>query len=183
MNNYFNSIRDYNQHYSKWMRNKETVLVTNIFDRFLLKQTTLEVGCGNGYYSRMIEKITSYNSFHLDNCLELLKKVIGRRICADFLSHPIKDNSFKQIVCLGAIEFIGKDFFHIANKLLVDNGVCLICMPKYNFYGFFYHLFYKRKNIKLYFYNKKSRILIEKYFTVEYENDLLLNKYFVLKKK
>ena len=180
---YFNNIKSYNKHYVGWLRNLEFDYIQKFFRKYLIKSLTLEVGSGNGFYSKEIQKyVNQNNSIHLDQSLELLKNINGNTVCADYLNTPFHEKQFNQIVCMGAVEFIGEDFFSVTHKLLRDNGICFICIPRNNIFGFFYKRFYKQRNIDLLFYSDELKERISKKFKILSSSSFLLNQYLVLEK-
>ncbi len=183
-NKYFNSIKNYDQHYVSFLRKRETALVLSILKENIISDSLLEVGCGTGYYSKIIDSIIGENKcIYLDSSSNLIKHVGGLTVCSDYLKNPFEKSSFNQIICLGAVEFIGEEFFQTTYNLLKNNGTVIICLPKKNIFGFFYNLFYQSKNIPIYFLTKKSKDKINELFFIDYQTNLFLNSYLVLRKK
>ena len=128
----------------------------NIFTKFISKKkfgNSIELGCGSGFYTNFIRKITK-NKFYV---IDISKKMLDQ----------IKDNSiikinkklenckitckFDLVVMAGVIEFMIKyeKLFAKINLITKKNTVLLILLPKHNFFNYFYYLYYFVKNIKI----------------------------------
>ena len=175
--NYFNRVPDYKNHYVSTLRNLEKEYINKNIKKYIENKSTLEVGTNNGYYVSLIERLVDY-SVHLDISNSSMKYNNAKnKITADYVLHPFKNKSFEQIICFGAVEFIGvEQFLNTSKELLNSNGIIIFCVPYNNFFSYFYEIFYKFKGIKIEKYNKEF-----KNYNVLYDKKFLMNRYIVIK--
>lgn len=182
MSDYFDSIQNYNSHYIGALRFFENKLVLKLFNTFIKNNgVSLEVGCGNGFYTNELDKKLNC-LYKIDKSEVLLNKInTNNKICADYLKYDF-NTKFDNIICIGAVEFIGEEFFEKTNQLINNDGICIFCIPKKNIFGYLYGKFYKKRQINLYFFNNDLMKKIQKQYIILHETDFMLNKYLVLKK-
>lgn len=128
----------------------------NILTKFINKKkfsNSIELGCGSGFYTKFIKKITE-NKFYVT---DISKKMLDQ----------IKDNSiikinnklenckitcrFDLVVIAGVLEFMinYEKLFRKINLITKKKTILLILLPKKNLFNYFYYLYYFVKNIKI----------------------------------
>lgn len=184
--NYFNHIKEYKNHYFTPLRYLEKKFIQTFINDNNQKGLGLEVGCGNGYYSKLIkDKFKNIMFYHIDSSFNMIKhNNVKNLINCDFNKLPIKNNSLDNIISLGAVEFIGSNFFNISYSILKKDGLLIFCIPKKNILGKIYKNYYQKQNIQLYFYEDMlNNINIKDNFEIIKQQSFLMNHYFILQKK
>ena len=86
----------------------------------------LDCGCGFGAFYNLTK---DFNAIYLDISLNLLKKfkLKERKICANILRLPFKDNTFDLVLCINVLEHV--DYLKALNEIkrvLKDNGHLIV---------------------------------------------------------
>lgn len=175
--NYFNNISNYKNHYVSTLRNLENKYINKNIKKYIKNKITLEIGTNNGYYVNLIESNVDY-SIHLDISLKsMYYNNAKNKIVADYNNPPFKSKSFEQIICFGAVEFIGvKNFLNKSKELIKNDGLIIFCIPYSNFLSYIYEIFYKIKGIKIEKYNNQFSD-----YNVIYDKKYLMNRYVIIK--
>tara|TARA_B100000989_G_scaffold231667_1_gene178465 strand:- start:3792 stop:4382 length:591 start_codon:yes stop_codon:yes gene_type:complete len=123
---------------------------------------SLELGCGSGFYSKFIRKISKNKVYVIDDSKKMLdnlnlKKVI--KINKNVLKINI-NKKFDLVAILGLLEFI-RDYKKIFKNLknnFKDNTILIILLPKNNLLNLIYFLYYVLKGIRIYLHDNRKLI-------------------------
>jgi ubiquinone/menaquinone biosynthesis C-methylase UbiE len=110
------------------------------------KDTILDVGCGDGYYSFLLSRLGEFNITGVDSdkqALTIAKRQIGKKnvqfVVGDVLKLPFKTGSFNKLVCSEVLEHLPDDKKGLQEmyRVLKKNGTLYITVPHWN-YPFFW---------------------------------------------
>ena len=112
-----------------------------------------DVGCGSGYYSRVINKKKPKEIYAIDNSAEMLNQIKEKKI------KKIKQNTedliinkrFDKLICAGLLEFNTNPLKTLKNinKISKKKAILVLLCPKNNFFGRLYRKFHLNNNIKI----------------------------------
>lgn len=112
-----------------------------------------DVGCGSGYYSRIINKKKPKDIYAIDNSAEMLNQIKEKKI------KKIKQNTedliinkrFDKLICAGLLEFNTNPLKTLKNinKISKKKAILVLLCPKNNFFGRLYRKFHLNNNIKI----------------------------------
>jgi|688.fasta_scaffold275007_2 ubiquinone/menaquinone biosynthesis C-methylase UbiE len=157
LKNYFNSVaKNYTKRNNffplRIIKNHEY----NIFINLLNKKkffNSIELGCGSGFYTNFIRRITKNKLYVVDISKRMLDQIKDNSIIKiNKKIENLKINcKFDLVVIAGVIEFMGnsKKLFKKINLMTKKNSTLLILLPKKNFFNYLYYFYYLIKNIKI----------------------------------
>ncbi len=142
-----------------YLRKKEKIAVLNALEPFK-GMSCIDLGCGPGYYAKLLLKYSPALILGVDRSLNMLKQLEETSIIkvqADIQVVAFKQ-PFDRVICAGALEFLESiDFFlKNAKTILAQDGLMIILLPKRGVLGFFYKFFHSLHSVsvKLYSYRK-----------------------------
>jgi 2-polyprenyl-3-methyl-5-hydroxy-6-metoxy-1,4-benzoquinol methylase len=166
------------------IRNNEAKIVLNFMGN-VKNKIILDVGCGTGYYSRLLIKKKAKKVYAIDSSKQMLKNIKTKdiiKINQDAENFKTK-NKFEKIVCAGLLEFVES-----AEKVLINikkyskkNCSLVILCPSNNLLAKMYKMYHSKNNIKINLFNtnkienilKKSGWKIKKIKKVLFSNIIL----------
>lgn len=112
-----------------------------------------DVGCGSGFYSRIICKKRPKTIYAIDNSPEMLNQIKEKKI------KKIRQNSeklrinekFDKLICAGLLEFNKNPLKTLKNinKISKKRAILILLCPENNFFGKLYRKFHANNNIKI----------------------------------
>jgi len=138
------------------IRNNESKVVLN-FIGDVKNKIILDVGCGTGYYSRLLVSKKAKKVYAVDNSIKMLKNIKTKniiRINQDAENFKVK-NKFEKIVCAGLLEFVESSEKVLINikKYSTKNCKLVILCPNNNLLGKLYKIYHSSNNIKINLFN------------------------------
>ena len=134
------------------IRNKESKEVVDLLGN-IKNKNILDVGCGAGYYSRLLIKKNAKKVYALDGSKKMLKNINTKgiiKINQNAENFKIK-NKFDRVVCAGLLEFVDS-----AEKVLINikkyskkNCKLVILCPNDNFLAKLYKIYHLKNNIRI----------------------------------
>lgn len=147
------------------IRNNEAKIVLNFMGN-VKNKIILDVGCGTGYYSRLIINKKAKKVYAIDSSKQMLKNIKTKNIIKinqDAEKFRMK-KKFEKIVCAGLLEFVRS-----AEKVLINirkystkNSELVILCPSNNILAKLYKIYHSSNNIKInLFSTKKIRSILK----------------------
>lgn len=149
-----------------WIKKKEMEYFLNILTKynFNKKIKIIDIGCGSGFYS----KILSFKNFKNITCLDKEKKELEKikiskikKIYSSILHYNLK-KKYDFILSMGILEFIKdyKFFFRKITNCAKKKSTLMLLIPAINFAFFFYKI-YHYFNKTIIFTHKKKKVISE----------------------
>ena len=142
-----------------WMRKKEQTALMAAVEPFK-GMTCLELGCGAGFYTKLLSQWAGSLLVVVDFSLLMLQhlNISGiKKIRGDIQRISFR-RVFDRVVCAGAIEFLpDPDLFFINLKqYLSPNGVAILLIPRKGLFGYFYKMFHLSHGVKVRLFSKND---------------------------
>ena len=163
---YFDSrAKNYKEEIKKFplgkFRSDEYKKVTKLLGRSNFTNS-LELGCGSGFYSKFIRKISKDKVYLVDNSKNMLDNLSLRNVIKikKNVSKISINKKFDLVAILGLLEFV-RDYKKIFKNLknnFKDNTVLIILLPKNNVLNLLYFFFYILKGIRIYLHDNNKLI-------------------------
>ena len=120
----------------------------------------LELGCGSGYYTRLISKNSPSLLVAVDISQEMLKHlhvINAKKVRAD-IQNVSFSRKFDRILCAGALEFLDDISVFLANieGVLSNNGKMVLLLPRRGVCSFFYKFFHLLHGVKVKLFTEKE---------------------------
>lgn len=133
-----------------FLRRREAATVFKLLGK-VAGHTFLELGCGSGYYTRLLLKNGANHVFAVDFCAAMIQELprAGVTPIVDDAASVQLDIKFKRILCLGLLEFVpdAGAVLYRARELAEDGCLLVILLPADNMLGWFYKYFHRRHGI------------------------------------
>ncbi|MCX9084517.1 MAG: class I SAM-dependent methyltransferase [Candidatus Methanoperedens sp.] len=117
-----------------YMREHWRPLIEKKIESYCAQKNVLELGCGTGIYTEMINKYTN-KVLGTDISGKMLiytknKKGLSNLIRIDAHKIPLRTRSFDVIITMGLFEYIQRDVVITEMKrILKQNGICILSVP------------------------------------------------------
>tara|TARA_B100000780_G_C21120711_1_gene453915 strand:+ start:811 stop:1413 length:603 start_codon:yes stop_codon:yes gene_type:complete len=128
----------------------------NVVKKFIgniKNRIVFDVGCGSGYYSKLLIEFKAKKVFALDGSVEMLNNLNDKNIIKinqDAEKIKIK-KKFDKIICTGLLEFVKSPEKVLKNikKSAKKNCDFVILCPSDNFLAKIYKIYHSRNNINI----------------------------------
>ena len=146
----------------RWLRRFEESAVLDLMGE-QARGRVLELGCGAGYYSRLLldawpaEPAELVCSDLAPNMLEQLRGRACERILAD-MQELVLDREFDCILAAGSLEFVEQPerVFANARKMLAPGGVFVGLVPARSGFGWVYSLFHRANGLRIRLFDRRA---------------------------
>jgi len=138
------------------IRNNESEIVLKFIGN-VKNKIILDVGCGTGYYSRLLINKKAKKVYAIDSSRKMLENIKSKNIIKinqDAESFKLK-NKFEKIVCAGLLEFVEsaeKVLINIKKYSTKNCGLVILC-PSNNILAKLYKIYHTSNNIKINLFN------------------------------
>ena len=143
----------------RWLRRSEQNAVLDLVGD-PRNRRVLELGCGAGYYSRLLLDAEPAELVCSDLAPKMLEQLSDRaceRILAD-MQELVLDREFDIILAAGSLEFAPQPerVFANARKMLAGGGVFVGLVPKRSWFGGFYSLFHRANGLRIRLFDRQA---------------------------
>lgn len=163
--------------------------VRNILENYTRQGRILDIGCGRGEISKILNGNNVYSIDIAKSDLQVAKQrnPDGNFVHADALHLPFRERMFQKIVCIEVLQYIKKDQTALQeiSRVLAEKGTVFLTVPNKNFpfmydpIGFFFPKFSERRKIGLWGYGRTLRL----YESTTLEEQVRKNHLMIDKKK
>tara|TARA_B100001063_G_C16587662_1_gene463980 strand:- start:187 stop:789 length:603 start_codon:yes stop_codon:yes gene_type:complete len=134
------------------IRKKESDTILSMMGN-IKNKTILDVGCGSGYYSKLLIKKNAKKVYAIDRSNKMLKKIREKNIIK--VNQNVENfninNTFEKVVCAGILEFVNSVEKVLKNikKHSKNNCILVILCPTDNFLAKLYKIYHACNGIKI----------------------------------
>jgi SAM-dependent methyltransferase len=160
---YFSQVADiYSKRSAKglWssLRQWESKAVIGFLPKTKGPWSALDLGCGAGFYSRVLSELGAGNILAVDFSKEMLKQfdlLSCAKVEAD-IEQFVVNETFEVIVCAGALEFTlaPERVFENAAKMMSTDGILVLLSPRNSIWGKMYRQYHRAHKIELRLFNE-----------------------------
>ena len=143
------------------IRKQEKKIILSFIGR-IKNLSVVDIGCGSGFYTKIIFKNEPRELYAIDNSTKMLSYIKEKKIIKinQNIENLKLNKKFDKLICAGLLEFTSYPTKALINirKIAKKNSVLVLLCPKSNFLGKIYKKFHQRNQIKINLFSQKEII-------------------------